>query len=167
MGRPKHNICIYLLTKALNHKSQLLIFIAVLTAIFCLPIALTHADFFPTTESFFTKLQNQITIDLKDEPRIMKIIVTAYSSREQETDETPCITAFGYDLCKHNVENVVACNFLPMGTKVKFPELDPDKIYTVVDRMHERFDSRMDIWMKSHEKAEKFGKKILTVEIYK
>jgi len=167
MGLSKHNVLIYLFAKTLNHKSPLLIFFAVLTAIFCLPVALTHADFFPITESFFTKMQKQIALDLKKDPQIMKIVVTAYSSRAEETDDTPCITATGYDLCKHNVENVVACNFLPFGTKVIFPELDPDKIYTVVDRMHERFNSRMDIWMKSHHKAQKFGKKYLTIEIYK
>ena len=50
---------------------------------------------------------------------------------------------------------------------VKFPEIDPDKTYTVVDRMHERFNSRMDIWMKSKEAAKNFGKKYLTVEIYR
>lgn len=167
MGRIKHNVLIYLFTKTLNHKSPLLIFVAVLAAIFCLPIALTHADFFPTAESYFTKLQKQVTLDLKDEPDIMKLVVTAYSSTIGETDNTPCITATGYNLCKHDIENVVACNFLPFGTKVIFPDLDPEKVYTVVDRMHERFNSRMDIWMKSHQKAEKFGKKYLTVEIYR
>lgn len=167
MRRLKHNIVIYLTTKTLNHKSSLLIFIAIFAAIFCLPVTLTHADFFPTTESYFTKIQKQVALSLKAEPKIIRIVVTAYSSTTGETDNTPCLTATGYNLCKHDVENVVACNFLPFGTKVKFPELDPDKIYTVVDRMHERYNSRMDIWMQSHKKAEKFGKKYLTVEIYR
>lgn len=167
MGRAKHNILIYLFTKTLNHKSPLLIFIAIIFAIFCLPVALTHADFYPTTESYFTKIQKQVALSLKPQPEIMKLVVTAFSSTVAETDDTPCLTAINYDLCMHNVENVVACNFLPFGTKVVFPQLDPNKYYTVVDRMHERYNSRVDIWMKSHQEAEKFGKKYLTVEIYR
>lgn len=63
------------------------------------------------------------------------------------------------------MENVVACNFLPFGSKIKFPDIDPDKVYTVVDRMHERFNSRIDIWKKSSAEARKFGKRYMTVEI--
>ena len=91
-----------------------------------------------------------------------KITVTAYSSTPDQTDDTPFITASGawvYD-------GIVASNFLPFGTKVRFPELFRDKIFTVDDKMHERFtDTRVDIWFPDRESAEEFGVKETIMEI--
>jgi 3D (Asp-Asp-Asp) domain-containing protein len=141
--------------------------IAIFLAIFCLPRISSFAYSQVEFNSIFANVQKLIALNYDPEPKILKIYVTAYSSTIEETDDTPCIAASGYDLCKHDKENVVACNFLPFGTKVIFPQLDPDKIYTVVDRMHERYNSRMDIWQKLKIDAKKFGKKYLTVEIYR
>jgi 3D (Asp-Asp-Asp) domain-containing protein len=87
------------------------------------------------------------------------VIATAYTSARSQTDSTPCTTANGFDVCKNNQENVIAANFLPFGTKVKLPEIYGDKIFTVQDRMHPRFNNRIDIWMKSLPNAKSFGKK--------
>lgn len=141
--------------------------IAIFIAVFCLPHVSSFAYFDCDPNNFFLQIQQYIGLNYKPQPKITKLYVTAFSSTPEETDETPCIAASGYDLCLHNKENVVACNFLPFGTKIKFPDLDPDKIYTVVDRMHERYNSRMDIWKKSKQEAKNFGIKYLTVEIYK
>ncbi|MDD5340863.1 MAG: hypothetical protein PHC97_00280 [Patescibacteria group bacterium] len=158
---------VYLLSKNLKVKRPLFIFVAIYIAIFCCPFVTTHADYFPTSESDLTRIQKEVSFSLKQTPEIKKVFVTAYSSTVGETDDTPCISANGYDLCKHNSENVVACNFLPFGAKVIFPQLDPNKYYTVVDRMQNIFDDRIDIWKKTHKDAEKFGIKYLKVEIYR
>lgn len=161
---------IYLAKAAFKKGVPVVLLLAIFIAIFCLPriSSLAFEQIDPNKYiSYFQNVHKIVSTSLKTEPETMKIYVTAYSSTPEQTDDTPCIAASGYDLCKHNKENVIACNFLPFGTKVKFPELDPDKTYTVVDRMHERYNSRMDIWMMHKEDAKKFGKKYLTVEIYK
>ena len=158
---------IYLLKSSLKRKGVYFLIIAIFVAIFCLPKISSLAYTEITANPYFNKIQMIVSSHFKPETKNIHIYVTAYSSSPDETDDTPCIAASGYDLCKHDRENVVACNFLPFGTKVRFPELDADRTYTVVDRMHERFNSRMDIWMKSKEAAKNFGKKYLTVEIYR
>lgn len=95
------------------------------------------------------------------------IPVTAYNSEVGQCDSTPCITANGFNLCKNDKQNVIAANFLPFGTMVKFPDYDPDTIYTVQDRMNARYTYRADIWMKTKPEAIKFGLQKLTMEIYK
>lgn len=158
---------IYLLKAALFKRGVPILIIAIFLAIFSLPKISSLAYYEIQTKDYLSKIRNVVNLNFKPKIETIKIYVTAYSSTSAQTDDTPCIAASGYDLCKHNKENVVATNFLPFGTKVRFPELDPDKIYTVVDRMHERYNSRMDIWMKSTSEAIKFGLKYLTVEIIK
>jgi hypothetical protein len=53
--------------------------------------------------------------------------VTAYSSTADQTDSSPFITANG----KNVKDGIVACNFLAFGTKVKFPDMYGDKVFTV------------------------------------
>jgi 3D (Asp-Asp-Asp) domain-containing protein len=92
--------------------------------------------------------------------------MTAYNSLEGQTDSTPCIAARGYNLCEANEENVVAANFLPIGAKVKIPELFGDREFTVVDRMNARYHYKMDFWMRNYEDAVKFGSKYARVDVY-
>lgn len=158
---------IYLLTKIVKNQKFPILIIAFILAIFCLPHISSFAYFQIEDDNFVQQVQQFFIINNPEKPKILKVVVTAYSSTIAETDDTPCIAASGYNLCQHNLENVVACNFLPFGTKIKIPELDPDQVYTVVDRMHERFESRVDIWKKSTAAAKTFGKKYLTIEIYK
>ncbi len=160
------SIKLYLFFKSLRKKWPVILIVAIFIAIFCLPEISSLAYYETNPNTYFSKIQRLVSLNFKPEIKELKLYVTAYSSTPDQTDGTPCIAASGYDLCLHNKENVVATNLLPFGTKVKFPELDPDKFYTVVDRMHERYDSRMDIWMTSKEKAKVFGLKYLTVEIY-
>ncbi len=77
--------------------------------------------------------------------RTLKVIATAYSSDPAQTDDTPCIGAMPrYNLCDafitNGTEDTIAANFLPLGTKVRFPELYGDKIFTVRDRMNSRYN---------------------------
>lgn len=92
---------------------------------------------------------------------VKKVLITAYSSTPDQTDDSPFVTANG----TYVYDGVIACNFLPFGTKVRLPDFSGDKVYTVHDRMAKRFSYKMDIWMESRELALEFGVKKLTVEI--
>ena len=94
------------------------------------------------------------------------IPLTAYNAEPGQTDDTPCITASGYDLCQAEAETVVAADFLPLGTKVRIPELFGDRIFTVEDRMNARYTYKMDIWMKNKSDARQFGVKYATIEVF-
>lgn len=117
--------------------------------------SLNYPNTFPQSQEKQLKLVRTVTIP-----------VTAYNSEPGQTDSTPCITANGFDLCENNEENVIATNMLPFGTKVKFPDYDPDTVFTVQDRMNARYYHKADIWMKEKSDAIKFGHRTLTMEIY-
>jgi 3D (Asp-Asp-Asp) domain-containing protein len=89
------------------------------------------------------------------------ILVTAYSSTVDQCDSTPFITANGTRV--H--DGIIAANSLRFGTKVRFPEYSKDKIYTVEDRMHARFNKRADIWMETRQQAQQFGAQWLKMEV--
>ncbi|TAL50716.1 hypothetical protein EPN81_01910 [Patescibacteria group bacterium] len=94
------------------------------------------------------------------------IPLTAYTSEVGQTDDTPCITASGLDVCERDMENIVAANFLPLGTRVKIPELYGDRVFYVEDRMNARYNYKMDIWMKNLTDAKTFGVKYVTIEAF-
>lgn len=96
-------------------------------------------------------------------PNLKQVLVTAYSSTHDQTDRSPFVTANG----TYVYDGVVACNFLPFGTKVKFPEIYGDKIFTVEDRMAKKNSHKMDIWMPSRNMALQFGVRTLTIEVLK
>jgi len=89
--------------------------------------------------------------------------LTGYSSREEETDSTPFITAYGETVRW----GTVATNAYPFGTKLRFPEIYGDKIFVVEDKMHSRYRNRIDIWFPEYEKALGFGIKNTKVEVLK
>lgn len=97
----------------------------------------------------------------KQPKKTMNIMVTAYSSEPAQTDDTPFITAFG----THVRDGIVATNFLPKGTIVRFPEAYGDKEFVVEDRMNKRYYYHMDIWMAEKQEAINFGAKVLKMEI--
>lgn len=97
----------------------------------------------------------------KNKQKVMNIWITAYSSTPEQTDSTPFITASG----NYVRTGVAAANFLPFGSRFKLPELFDDRVFVVEDRMHERFNSRIDIWFSTKEEAKNFGKRLAKVEI--
>jgi len=97
--------------------------------------------------------------------RTVTVIATAYSSDVYQTDSTPCITANGFNVCKHGKEDVLAANFLKFGTKVRIPELYGNKIFTIQDRMNKRYTHRVDLWKTSRDRAITFGKRLIKIEI--
>jgi 3D (Asp-Asp-Asp) domain-containing protein len=97
-----------------------------------------------------------------------KIVFTAYNSEVGQCDDSPCITANGFNVCKHDKEDTIAMNGIKMGTKIRIPDLFGDRVFVVRDRMNARYDSsRADIWMKDKTAARQFGVKVAKVEILK
>lgn len=90
-----------------------------------------------------------------------RVIVTAYSSTPEQTDDTPFITAAGTTVR----DGIIAANFLPFGTRVKLPEIYGDKVFTVEDRMHPRKVYQVDIWFPTYSEAKNFGAQSSAVEI--
>ncbi|OHA63415.1 MAG: hypothetical protein A3E07_02380 [Candidatus Wildermuthbacteria bacterium RIFCSPHIGHO2_12_FULL_45_9] len=91
----------------------------------------------------------------------MRVIVTAYSSTPDQTDDTPFITASG----KYVRDGIVATNLLPLGTKIQIPSIYGDRIFVVEDRMHPRMTQNIDIWFSSTWEARKFGVKPANIYI--
>ncbi len=89
------------------------------------------------------------------------VVVTAYSSTVDQTDDSPFITASGTMVR----DGVIACNFLPFGAKVRFPDIYGSKIFVVEDRMALRNSHKIDIWFETREQAKQFGVKYLRIEL--
>lgn len=88
--------------------------------------------------------------------------VTAYTLRPEETDDTPCIGAYGDDLCEiSKYVQVCASNEFERGTKLKVG----DEECVVMDRMNARFKNRIDLVKNNKTEALKFGKQNLEVAI--
>src|SRR3989344_1044153 len=59
--------------------------------------------------------------------KTIDMVITAYSSTPDQTDDTPFITASG----KQVADGIVANNLLPFGTKIRMPDLYGDKVFVV------------------------------------
>lgn len=83
--------------------------------------------------------------ELKDKtPRFTKYVAaTAYSSDIRQTDAQPFRPAMAMDfrdeVAKNGAVNCIAHNDLRLGTKVRFPDLFGETVYTVCDRMNARY----------------------------
>ncbi len=92
----------------------------------------------------------------------IRVIVTAYSSTPEQTDDTPFITAAGTKVR----EGVIANNYLPFGTRIKIPELFGDQTFVVEDRMSwKKGNYHFDVWLPSYQEALHFGAKNTLIEI--
>jgi len=92
----------------------------------------------------------------------MKVVITAYSSTPEQTDDTPFTTASG----KTVEDGIVANNLLPFGAQIRIPEVFGDKIFIVEDRMNERKGYyHVDVWFPEYEQAKEFGAKVSRIEI--
>ena len=66
--------------------------------------------------------------------------ITAYNTVPEQTDNTPCISASGYNICGRS--DVVACpRSIPLGTWVIIDE----DYYLCLDRLALKYDYRFDI----------------------
>lgn len=93
--------------------------------------------------------------------KTMRVFITAYSSTPEQTDDTPFITASG----KHVRDGIVATNLLPLGTKIKIPEIYGNRIFVVEDRMNARNNQHVDIWFPTYWEAKYFGIKRASVVV--
>ncbi|MFA5052197.1 MAG: 3D domain-containing protein [Patescibacteria group bacterium] len=104
--------------------------------------------------------------EIPDKPRpeakiVITITVTAYSSTVDQCGSTPFTTASGTQVR----DGIIAANFLPIGTKIRFPDQFGDKIFVVEDRMAARYNQRADIWMPNRELAKQWGVRHVRMEI--
>ena len=88
-------------------------------------------------------------------------IVSAYNADPAQTDDSPCITASGYNLCERGGQ-VVANNCFAFGTKIEIQGV----VYEVQDRMNARYDCNyLDIYMEKYEDARTWGRKHIEVTV--
>lgn len=93
--------------------------------------------------------------------------VTAYNAGDQnQCDSDPCISANGENICEaiSNGDRRCAANFVPFGTHLYIENLGE---CLVTDRMHPRFNQRVDIAMDKTQKKQaiEFGLQYLKVKI--
>lgn len=118
----------------------------------------TNANLNTATASYVAKSSNEANQATKK----IKVVITAYSSTPDQTDDTPFITASG----KYVADGIVANNMLPFGTKIRIPDLYGDKIFVVEDRMNRRKSNyQFDIWFPEKQLAVNFGVKTAEIEI--
>lgn len=119
----------------------------------------TNADFANTQYvTYVAKISNENSKAVKK----IKVIITAYSSTPEETDNTPFITASGSQVR----DGIIANNKYPFGTKVRIPELYGDKVFIVEDRMNKKKGKyHIDIWFPSKTLAKNFGVKLMYIEV--
>lgn len=113
---------------------------------------------------FSDEILNQAFLPLEGEPQVVAehwITVSAYSSEPQQTDATPFTTAWQTPVR----DGIVALNFLPLGSLIRFPDKFGDKVFVVEDRMNVRYPFRADIWMTTKPEAKIFGIKYLRMEV--
>lgn len=159
------NILKHIKIKAiLGGKSRLSssIFAGVMIAVCLLGIVMprtTDADFANIKDAAYVA---KITNPAPKAVKTIKVVVTAYSSTPDQTDDTPFITASG----KHVADGIVANNMLPMGTKIRIPSLYGDKVFVIEDRMNKRMSNyHIDVWMPERALAIKFGVKTADIEV--
>lgn len=124
-------------------------FLAVSIVVFCGTIATvygqkTEAEIVSPETIEVPSIEYLSTLDViaGTEPayKITQAFVTGFNTVEAQTDETPCISASGDNICGRN--DVVACpRHLPLGTKV---EID-GKMYECLDRTAPKYNNRFDI----------------------
>lgn len=97
-----------------------------------------------------------------DVANTMTVILTGYSSTEDQTDSTPFITASN----KQVRDGIIANNLLSFGTKVRIPEVFGDKVFEVDDRMNrKKGGNHFDVWFSTTEEALHFGAQTAMIEV--
>lgn len=98
---------------------------------------------------------------IKIETETKEFTVSAYNTVEWQTDDSPCISASGKNICGR--DDVIACPIkYKYGTQMQIL----NKIYTCEDRMKK--DGGIDIsFDKDIAAARDWGKKVLEVQILK
>ena len=103
---------------------------------------------------------------IQTEPQRVEVTVTAFNSVHGQTANDPTLTAFGHSLAGADNSIAVSRDLLRAGmddgTVVKIQGLPG--IWVVRDKMHRRWNQRIDIHMgKSWNDAREFGKQTRTI----
>lgn len=104
-----------------------------------------------------------ITVDPKEDVVVEEIgrhTITAYTLTIEQTDDTPCISASGLDVCKTD-KLICAC---PREYEFRTKFLIDGQVYHCEDRLSEKYDYRFDILMNDYDEALEWGKQILLVK---
>jgi 3D (Asp-Asp-Asp) domain-containing protein len=98
------------------------------------------------------------------------VTASGYSSTPDQTDDSPCIAASGYNICTGD-KNIIAANFyidgkkVPLGTLVRIPDHYGDTVFVVEDRMNSRYKNNIDILFDDRSSALEFGRQKVTIEV--
>ena len=87
-------------------------------------------------------------------------IITAYNAVPEQTDDTPCISASGLDVCNTN-KKICASNEFPFGTLL----LIENEVWEVQDRTNSRYSYRIDLLVSDYDDAMQWGNRTLEVII--
>jgi len=146
-------------------RSRILIFVQILDRLFIIIMIIagyriSHAD---SIESTLLIHKNPRYIVRSETIRV----VTAYNAGDpRQTDDTPCISANGENICKALAKGKKRCaaNFVPLGSRLYVEKIG---VCLVTDRTNKRYRNRVDIAMQRDEyhKARRFGRQKLTVKI--
>ena len=93
--------------------------------------------------------------------RVSGVSVSAFTASKKECGKTDGITASGVKV--H--DGVIACNFLPFGTKVRIPSMYGDKVFTVYCRLKKGYVNHIDIYTKYVSTANQIGRHTCAIEI--
>lgn len=88
--------------------------------------------------------------------------ITAFNTLPEQTDDTPCISASNMDICQTD-KLIAASNEFDFGDKL----LIDGQVYEIQDRMSLKYQTRIDLLMKSKSSALSFGKQVKEVYILK
>ena len=87
-------------------------------------------------------------------------IVTAYNPVPNQTDNTPCISASGMNICEIQ-RNIIATNEFAFGTLLMID----GKVWEVQDRTNKRYSHRIDLLMYDYQEAKNWGKRTLKIDL--
>lgn len=96
----------------------------------------------------------------------LEVTATAYTSHQSQTDKTPFLAAWNNKLEPGVKSIAVSRDLLKLGltngSKVKIAGLPGE--YLVLDKMHKRWQKKIDIYMGTdHQKAKQWGKQTVTI----
>ncbi|GAA4270288.1 3D domain-containing protein [Hyunsoonleella aestuarii] len=103
----------------------------------------------------------------KYEWKTIEVTATAYNSLVYQTDSDPYLTAFGDSLTPGLKCIAVSRDLLRLGLKHNTPVVIEglDHLYLVKDKMHSRWQNKIDIYMGNNVKAAKlWGRKKVTLK---
>jgi len=148
-----------------KEKGKILKLATITKSLFILLIIFTALDI-AYADPMMSLLLYPKTQDYKVKSETIRV-VTAYNVGDpRQTDDTPCISANGEDICRAlaNGEMRCAANFVPLGSRLY---VDKIGVCLVTDRMNKRYRNRVDIAMRKDEyrKALRFGRQKLHVKI--